>query len=131
MPSDAMQRIKQLERMVATLSGQVELMRTRSRSSIGSIEPVMVKTIGAIAGVVASGSGFTVTYADAELWDISRVTSSSANMLGVVDGSDPVVKRVVKLGNPWVAEAPATTFMLAVPYKGNYIITAVECEVPE
>ena len=130
MPSDAMQRIKQLERMVATLSGQVELMRTRKQSSIGAIEPVMVKTIGAIAGKTIDGSGFDVTYADAELWDISRVTTGSADLVGVVDGSDPVNKRVVKLGNPWVAEAPAETFMLAVPYKGNYIIASVECEVP-
>lgn len=124
MASDAMQRIKQLERSVNTLARDLALLRNQRSSAVGAIEPVIVRLTANLAARAVSGSNYTITYASAQLWDISRITGSTATMKLVEDGSDPTEKRTVKVGNLWDHVIQNGDFVFAVPYKSNYLVCA-------
>lgn len=128
MNSDAMRRIQQLERLVAKLAGEMQLLRNQRQPAVGLIQPVLVYTTVAIAGRVASGDDYTITYKEAELWDISKLNvSDQATMTEVIGTGYGAVAKTIKLGNPWEAEVPAEEFVLAIPYKTNFLVAAEEC----
>ena len=124
MSDDLQRRVKQLERMVATLMRELEGVRNQRQPATGLIQPVLAipgSNIAPKSENLEDSSAFDVAYGAAALWDISPMDGSNVGLMKAAGVT-------IKIGNPWDAAVTAGNLTLCVPYKQHYLVAAEQCD---